>query len=112
MRIQVLQFPDSKTISWYLKPFVRFIYKSKQVEIGFTVPFVLFGNWLWYFIPRWLSDRQTKDCKDYIPDYFHKERGSAMGSKVKPFLGYVMVVDEGAVTNYNWWRYLKKYKYD
>lgn len=112
MRIQVLQFPDSKTIQWYLKPFVHFIYKSKSIEIAFTVPFVLAGNWLWYFIPRWLQDRQMKDCINYYPDFCHKERGYAMGSKVKPFLGYVLVVEEGAVTHYKWWQYLKKYQYD
>ena len=112
MKIYCSQTPELSKAPWYLKPFMLFKFKDRSLEIGFTLPFREFGIWLWWLFPKWLHERQLKECINLIPDYYHKERGSAMGDKVKPFFGWVIIIDEGAMPNWKWWQCLKKYKYD
>lgn len=105
MKLYLTQFPKRGEIPWYLKYFTLFIYKDKSVDIGFTVPFKVFGKWLWYLVPNWLIDRQMSKCVNYIPDYNHAD-----GTKVKPLFGWVIDNEQGVEIHWNWWKHLKKFK--
>ena len=105
MKIYCSQQPELNKAQWYLKPFMLYTFKDRGLEIGFTVPFKVFGKWIWYIIPNWLMDRQVSECKNYIPDY-----NRADGTKVKPLFGWVIDSDENAELNWKWWKHLKRYK--
>lgn len=108
MKIYVNKFPENKEIPWYLKHFVLFVYKDHSIEIGFTVPFKFWGEIIWFAFPKWMFNRQMSECINYIPDYRNKDGG--YGEKLKPFLGHIIDLEEGAMVSWNWWKHLKKYK--
>ena len=108
MKIYCHQTPELGKAQWYLKPFMIYTFKDRGLEIGFSVPFKVFGKWLWYLIPLWLVERQISKCINYIPDC-----GSKMdGTKIKPLLGYVISTEENGLLNKWWWKDLRKYKVD
>jgi hypothetical protein len=95
-------------VPWYIPVVIH--YSDMNVHLG-LLPIVkaIFWN-VWFAVPNWLVEYQSKDCIQYIPDYFDPIKGAAMGIKVSPFLGFVMVLKEGTYWNYKWWKHLKKYE--
>lgn len=60
---------------------------------------------LWFFLPRKLKNYNTRDCRYFIPDWW-----GGRGTRVRPFLGYVLTDGEEGVRQIAWWRLLRKYK--
>ena len=48
-----------------------------------------------------------KDCVNCFPDW-----NNGRGSKVRPFFGRVIILDEGALISWKWWKNMKKYEFD
>lgn len=67
-----------------------------------------FKQWfyrVWFYIPRKIEDYNRSECENYTPDWMCGE-----GTKVKPFLGYVLITEESGIMSLAWWKHLKKYE--
>lgn len=95
-------------VPWYVPTVIH--YQDMSVHLGFISYSKSLVNYLWFLFPYWLIMYQQKDCINYIPDYYSLTKGPGMGTKVSPFLGFVLIVKEGDVMNWMWWKHLKKYE--
>lgn len=65
---------------------------------------ILFFN-VWFFIPKRIKRYNMAKCENYYPDY-----DNMRGTKVRPFLSYVFLPDEGELMRINWWKNIKRKK--
>lgn len=63
---------------------------------------------VWFWPIRWIRKYNRKDCKFYVPDVFNFD--GSIGTKIKPFLGLVVIIPIDGPAKWNWWAYLKSYK--
>lgn len=69
--------------------------------------FVWYGGlqYLWFLPLRLILDYNRSDCVWYIPDYW-----GGKGTKVRTFFGLTVIVEEGAMFSYFWWKHLHNWK--
>lgn len=87
--------------NWFCKIFLHLPSNTHR----FNQPFRQLFYTIWFFPIRWISQYNEKNCVNFYPDYM-----GGLGTKIKPFFGFTVVVPEGERMSLNWWRYLKKYK--
>lgn len=68
-------------------------------------PIVWYGGirYLWFLPARLIREYNWQDCEHYYPDW-----QNGRGTKVRPFLGYVFIINEGEAMTLAWWKYLER----
>lgn len=64
-------------------------------------------RYLWILPAIWIREYNLRNCTCCIPDW-----AGGRGTKVRPFLGCVLIVEEGGVMNLMWWKHLHRYQPD
>ena len=70
---------------------------------------ILWWN-IWFYIPKKIENYNQKNCKNHFPDFMNRRGG--IGTKIKPFLGYVFRRNENEAMYWKWWKHLVKYNKD
>ena len=74
-------------------------YKSR------THKFSVLLEMIWFSIPRFIRQQNWKNIKyRCVVD----EYGNSKLSEPNPFLGFVLIVEEGVEINWQWWKHLKR----
>ena len=84
----------------WMRPFVN--HRNNKLE--FTYPIRMYSNRIWFSPARAILDYNRRDCVNWYPDWLN-----GRGTKVRPFFGHVVILEEGCMIDFAWWKHLEKY---